>query len=389
MRSSCCTILCGTLRARSASALAIENSENCIIVENLISNNSRGIDVKECNGLIYHNSFVNNTEQVLLAESNDIIWDDGYPSGGNYWSNNAFFVDEYQGPNQNVLASDGIGDAPFVIDANNTDKYPLMGPFTDFDVSWTEKIYHFNTICNSTISNFQWTHEDRKTRLDLTGEDGTAGFCRIMIPRSLIEGPYVVIVDRHLINSIELPISNSTHAFLYFKYIHSTHEVTIVPKLLYFDDVLDKYTKLLANYTKLLANLESLNSTYHKLWQDYGLLLGNYSQLVKSYSGYLELQENYTSLQNRFDNLQNSYESLLFNFNNLQLSCNQLNSFYNALKDSYDELQSSQEATLDELGYIRNLTYIFLAAIAVLIATAVVLTATTVYFAKRKPKTKT
>jgi parallel beta-helix repeat protein len=42
-------------------------------------------------------------------------WDNGV-SEGNYWSN-------YEGADAN---HDGIGDTPYVIDANNTDNYPLM-----------------------------------------------------------------------------------------------------------------------------------------------------------------------------------------------------------------------------------------------------------------------
>jgi hypothetical protein len=52
------------------------------------------------------------------------VWDDGYPSGGNYWSNYTG-VDVKSGPNQDQPGSDGIGDSPHVIDANNKDNYPL------------------------------------------------------------------------------------------------------------------------------------------------------------------------------------------------------------------------------------------------------------------------
>ncbi len=46
------------------------------------------------------------------------MWDDGYPSGGNYWS-------DYKGVDAN---GDGIGDTPHVIDEYNKDRYPLMAP---------------------------------------------------------------------------------------------------------------------------------------------------------------------------------------------------------------------------------------------------------------------
>jgi len=56
------------------------------------------------------------------------IWDDGYPSGGNYWSDYTG-VDLKSGPSQDQPGSDGIGDTAYVIDANNQDNYPLIYPY--------------------------------------------------------------------------------------------------------------------------------------------------------------------------------------------------------------------------------------------------------------------
>jgi hypothetical protein len=56
------------------------------------------------------------------------VWDDGYPSGGNYWSDYNG-VDLYRGPFQNETGSDGIGDFPYTIGANNQDNYPIMKPY--------------------------------------------------------------------------------------------------------------------------------------------------------------------------------------------------------------------------------------------------------------------
>ncbi len=55
----------------------------------------------------------------------DCTWDNGYPSGGNYWIG---YVgeDKYSGPYQNITGRDGIGDTPRTIDAENIDHYPLM-----------------------------------------------------------------------------------------------------------------------------------------------------------------------------------------------------------------------------------------------------------------------
>jgi len=52
-------------------------------------------------------------------------WDDGYPSGGNYWSDYTG-VDLFTGSGQNETSSDGIGDVPYEIDENNQDHYPFM-----------------------------------------------------------------------------------------------------------------------------------------------------------------------------------------------------------------------------------------------------------------------
>jgi len=76
---------------------------------------------------IYHNNFVNNTLQVYSTALMN-VWDDGYPSGGNYWSDYNG-TDLYGGTNQDETGSDGICDNSFVIDSNNIDNYPLMQPY--------------------------------------------------------------------------------------------------------------------------------------------------------------------------------------------------------------------------------------------------------------------
>jgi parallel beta-helix repeat protein len=52
-------------------------------------------------------------------------WDNGYPSGGNYWID-YISPDMYSGPYQNITGGDGIGDTPKVLDGNDVDHYPFM-----------------------------------------------------------------------------------------------------------------------------------------------------------------------------------------------------------------------------------------------------------------------
>jgi parallel beta-helix repeat protein len=93
------------------------------VIRNNISNNAQGINLDTPGSLVYHNNFINNTEQV---HSTGYIteWDHSYPSGGNYWSDHDG-TDVYSGPNQNAIGSDGICDQPYVIDGSNMDRYPL------------------------------------------------------------------------------------------------------------------------------------------------------------------------------------------------------------------------------------------------------------------------
>lgn len=93
--------------------LGISNSRGTTIHHN----NIRGLDM-------YESVFVN----AWVENAIDTSWDAGYPYGGNWWWGYGG-TDVYRGPFQNETGSDGIGDAPYSIDDNNLDRYPLMEPY--------------------------------------------------------------------------------------------------------------------------------------------------------------------------------------------------------------------------------------------------------------------
>ena len=105
------------------SPIWIRWSNNNTIVGNNITDSPEGIYLCwSYYNIFYHNNLINNTQNVYEKECSN-IWDNGYPSGGNYW-------DDYNGTDED---GDGIGDTPYPIPGgNNEDRYPLMYPIVNF-----------------------------------------------------------------------------------------------------------------------------------------------------------------------------------------------------------------------------------------------------------------
>jgi parallel beta-helix repeat protein len=103
------------------------NSTHNNVIGNSIHNNTIGISVAEgsTGNTVYHNNIINNSIQAQADSTN--TWDDGYPSGGNYWSDHNG-TDFYSGQFQNETGSDGIKDNAYSINADNHDHYPLIAP---------------------------------------------------------------------------------------------------------------------------------------------------------------------------------------------------------------------------------------------------------------------
>ncbi len=111
-------------------AINLEFSTNNTVTLNHVENCTSGIWAEQSRGnKIYHNNLIHNKNQVGLSLGWPNIWDDGYPAGGNYWSNYNG-TDQYHGPDQNMTGADGIGDTPYTINTQNKDNYPLMTPQT-------------------------------------------------------------------------------------------------------------------------------------------------------------------------------------------------------------------------------------------------------------------
>ncbi len=109
--------IAGNIIAKSKQGLRLDTANNnTIFGNNIVKNTVIGIFLAySSNNTIYHNNFAWNAIQAGTDTSFG-TWDDDYPPGGNYWRN-------YNGTDSD---HDGIGDTPYVIDASNIDRYPLM-----------------------------------------------------------------------------------------------------------------------------------------------------------------------------------------------------------------------------------------------------------------------
>jgi parallel beta-helix repeat protein len=110
----------------SWAGIYMEESFNCSVLGNDIVNNVVGARIsKSSNNSFYHNNFINNStaHQIVTDFSSINFWDDGYTSGGNYWNRHNPLDEDL----------DKIGDQPYIVDENNTDRYPLVYPFQFYE----------------------------------------------------------------------------------------------------------------------------------------------------------------------------------------------------------------------------------------------------------------
>jgi len=123
--SSDCSIVGNNITNNGYGASFNYFSNNNSIYRNNITNNRYGIHFyMSSNNTAYHNNFTDNTEQVVGYNTVN-SWDDGYPSGGNYWSD---YEDRY--PDAEEIDGSRIWDIAYEIDENNQDRYPMVPEFS-------------------------------------------------------------------------------------------------------------------------------------------------------------------------------------------------------------------------------------------------------------------
>ncbi len=123
-----------------------QSKDNIVIGNDFYSNFEDGIYLYlSNNNKIHHNNLINNYNQSYDDTYNGNQWDNGYPSGGNYWSDfdetSEGAYDDYKGVNQDIIGWDGIvdngtgaggGKNPYEIDDDSHDNYPLIWPYQNY-----------------------------------------------------------------------------------------------------------------------------------------------------------------------------------------------------------------------------------------------------------------
>ena len=219
-----CVIDNNTVSGSTYYGITLFSSSNNLIYNNVISQNQYGIYLTSGTGnIVFHNNFENLNQVTFTGDPSGNYFNETFE--GNYWS-------DYNGKDAN---QDGIGDTPY----SNLDFHPLLGTFQDFSVfSPKEGIQSITAISNSTVSDLSIEYyvptndsvqsDQPFIKFSVTGQNGTTGFCRLMIPNSIMNSSsYVVFVNNEPVNVNQLPISNSTVTYLYFTYSQSTHQVLI------------------------------------------------------------------------------------------------------------------------------------------------------------------
>lgn len=180
-----------------------------------------------CSGnQFYHNNFINNYRHVYNWGGEINVWDDGYPSGGNYWSGISK-ADAYHGPNQNEIGSDGIGDTSYVIDANNIDHYPLKNCWEPIEtrVQIAGNKYGVTIVSNASVGHIVATKNSLHFETSGPGGDAYINAVFPMANTTAIR----IFVDGAKLTPPPFPVihTNGTHYFIYFEFALSTRTITL------------------------------------------------------------------------------------------------------------------------------------------------------------------
>ncbi|RLF34851.1 MAG: hypothetical protein DRN08_03975, partial [Thermoplasmata archaeon] len=170
-RSTYNTVSNNIIKNHQTNGIYLYLGNNNIIEENTIKNNQNGIKIDSSdNNYIIHNNFIDNTGFNAYDNGDNNQWDNGYPAGGNHWSD-YYQLDMFSGTNQNQPNPDGIGDTPYFIPpyGDAQDHYPLMHPYPNSffvrgDCNGDSKVSSADLIC---LANYIFNNGPQPVGIDM------------------------------------------------------------------------------------------------------------------------------------------------------------------------------------------------------------------------------
>ncbi|MCK4481777.1 right-handed parallel beta-helix repeat-containing protein, partial [Candidatus Bathyarchaeota archaeon] len=201
--------------------IGLDSAPNNTVSRNTIANNDLGINLTgstSVDNAIYHNNFLNNLQQASTATASSNTWNSSYPSGGNHWS-------DYTGTDPD---GDGIGNTPYIIDAQNQDNYPHMNPIPR-RITVTVDSQEYEMAMESDAVLTQIAATESSLHFDVTGSTGQTAYVNASFPVGLNKTAIKVYVNEAELTPPPFPIitSNGTHYFVYFEVTLSTKTITI------------------------------------------------------------------------------------------------------------------------------------------------------------------
>ena len=209
--------------------IELDFSVNTLIEGNNIANNNIGIYSSSTSLItIYNNNFISNTQDIIRTTATSLKLHNGYPCGGNYWSNYNGH-DNFSGVKQDEYGADGIGDSDFAVSDLIIDYHPLTAEIKFFDVGLSESSNYWVKIsCDRSVSNLSFNPESKSLAFKVDNEIGTLGTCRVTIPKDLLytEGNWIVHVDG---NPTTAKVWDDTYnSYLYFSLANTAQTVDII-----------------------------------------------------------------------------------------------------------------------------------------------------------------
>ena len=118
------------------SSIVISNAHDNVFYENNFANSQYGVYIDGYGALpsennkFFSNNFLNISKPVQINNNNSVNnWDNG--SIGNYWSD---YFTKY--PQAKEIGNTAIADTPYILNANNTDNFPLINQvYIEFSTS--------------------------------------------------------------------------------------------------------------------------------------------------------------------------------------------------------------------------------------------------------------